>query len=570
VGAGSCAGKKPSGYNGVMTRARTMLFVFAVALFGSHAQSQVSLVVAEDAKVTASDAATGQSFGQSVALDGDRVIVGTFAGGGAYVYVLGGNGWMEEQKLGSSATVLPDQLGWSVAIDGDTAVVGAPAGATLYWEEGAAFVYTRNGTTWTEQAQLTAADAESGDLFGFSVAVSGDTVVVGASNDDDAGSNSGSAYVFVRNGTTWTQEAKLTAADADVSDFFGVSAAIESDTILVGASLDNWGGLFHGGSAYVFTRSGTAWTQEAKLTASDAGVGDDFGWSVSLSGDTALVSGHLGNDPEPDSGSAYVFTRSGTIWTEQAKLRVPALVAGDHLGFSVSVDGDIAVLGAIHAHVGGEEQGAAYVFTRNGNAWFEQARLAPGDIGAFDGFGRTVAVDGRRIAVGATGDEQSTGAAFFYSLLDPSYCFCSAAAPCANEDPDAGCTNSTGDGAHLLAGGTTSLSADDLLLTVSGVPRNQFGLLFMGGAQRLVPFGGGQRCIGAGFGALCRFPVQSSGATGVLTEGPGIVAFSGTQAMSCHIDPGETWHFQAWFRDPAGPCGAFFNLSNAASISFGP
>jgi len=152
------------------------------------------------------------------------------------------------------------------------------------------------------------------------------------------------------------------------------------------------------------------------------------------------------------------------------------------------------------------------------------------------------------------------------------YCFSNSDCPCGNVDPTAGCANSTGAGALLSSSGSASASADDLVLTVSNVPPNQFGILFMGGSQVVdrIPFGDGLLCVSSVPGVFCRFLVQNSGSSGVMTEGPGIVAFSQTLQPACHIDPGDTWYFQGWYRDPQGPCGGLFNLSNAVSVTFAP
>ena len=191
----------------------------------------------------------------------------------------------------------------------------------------------------TEIVKLTASDAAAGDWFGRYVAVSGATVVVGAPNDDDNGSNSGSAYVFVRSGISWSQQAKLTASDAAAFDFFGVSVAISGDTAVVGANFDDGKGV-DSGSAYVFVRSGTTWTEQAKLTASDAAALDQFGIEVSISGDTAVVGAFSDDDSGSRSGSAYVFVHSGATWTEQAKLTASDAAIDDRFGRSVSVSGD--------------------------------------------------------------------------------------------------------------------------------------------------------------------------------------------------------------------------------------
>ena len=198
--------------------------------------------------------------------------------------------------------MVDDRFGGSVAISGDTVVVGAPRDDDAGFDSGSVYVFVRSGTTWTEEAKLTASDAAAEDEFGVSVALSGDTALVGASGDDDAGSGSGSAYVFVRNGTSWSQQVKLTASDAAAEDGFGASVALSGDTALVGASGDDGTGV-SSGSAYVFVRNGTSWIQQAKLTASDAAAIDYFGYSVALSGETALVGAPF-ND---GVGSAYAY-----------------------------------------------------------------------------------------------------------------------------------------------------------------------------------------------------------------------------------------------------------------------
>ena len=173
-------------------------------------------------------------------------------------------------------------------------------------QSGSAYVFVRSGGTWSQQAKLTASDAAEFDLFGNSVAVSGDTAVVGNRGDADGGLDSGSAYVFVRSGTTWSQQAKLTASDAAEFDLFGNSVAVSGDTAVIGADFDDDAGL-NSGSAYVFVRSGTTWSQQAKLTASDAAADDFFGDSVAVSGDTAVVGAPWDDDAGLNSGSAYVF-----------------------------------------------------------------------------------------------------------------------------------------------------------------------------------------------------------------------------------------------------------------------
>ena len=218
-------------------------------------------------------------------------------------------------------------------------------------------------------ASLVASDGEAGDQFGYSVAVDGDTAVIGAYTDD---SYTGSAYVFTRSGTTWTQQAKLTASNRQADDWFGLSVDVDGDTAVIGAHRSD----STKGTAYVFRRSGTAWSQEATLSASDGAAGDALGYSVSVSGDTAVIGAHGGN---ANQGAAYVFTRSGSTWAEQTKLTRSGGAPNDYFGVSVSVDGEAAVIGAY-----GENSfsGSAYVFTRSGTTWSQEATLTAPTTGS--------------------------------------------------------------------------------------------------------------------------------------------------------------------------------------------
>jgi len=214
---------------------------------------------------------------------------------------------------------------------------------------------------WPEQDKITASDGAAGDYFGYSVSIDGDYALIGAYYDGDNGPTSGSAYVFKRSGATWTEEAKLTASDGAVGDCFGISVSIDGDYALIGAYGNDDNGDYSG-SAYVFKRSGTTWTEEAKLTASDGAADDYFGRFVSIDGDYALIGAFADDDNGANSGSAYVFKRSGTTWTEEAKLTASDGAADDYFGCSVSVNGDYALLTAYGDDDNGVDSGSAYVF----------------------------------------------------------------------------------------------------------------------------------------------------------------------------------------------------------------
>ena len=272
----------------------------------------------------------------------------------------------QQAELTAGDGAAHDFLGWSVALSGDTALVGAPYHTgSKEFQAGAAFVFVRSSGTWTQQAELTAADGATGDSFGMSVALSGDTALVGALDHSTAGkTDAGAAYVFVRSGTTWTQQVELTATDGAAQDAFGFSVALSGDTALVGSYQHDTAGKQYAGAAYVFVRSGTTWTQQVELTATDGAAQDSFGFSVALSGDTALVGApsHTGSK-EIQAGAAYLFVRSGTTWTQQAELTAADGATADAFGFSVALSGDTVLVSAVnHSTAGKEDAGAAYVY----------------------------------------------------------------------------------------------------------------------------------------------------------------------------------------------------------------
>ena len=305
-----------------------------------------------------------------------------------------------------------DNFGWSVAISGDYALVGAYTdniGANA--DQGSAYVFVRSGSSWIQQAKLTATDGAGNDLFGVSVAISGDYALVGAYGDDiGANASQGSAYVFVRSGSSWIQQAKLTATDGAGNDLFGVSVAISGDYALVGAYGDDIGANASQGSAYVFVRSGSSWIQQAKLTATDGATNDLFGFSVAISGDYALVGAYQDDiGANTQQGSAYVFVRGGGTWTFQQKLTASDGAASDYFGNSVAISGDYALVGAYFDDIGANtSQGSAYMFIRSGSSWTQQQKLAANDGATFDNFGISVAISGDYALVGANFDDIGT------------------------------------------------------------------------------------------------------------------------------------------------------------------
>ena len=352
-------------------------------------------------------------FGYSVSVSGDVAVVGApfddvWYGqevGSAYIFVRSGETWTEQEKLYAPDGAAGDWFGIAVSIAGDTLVVGANrddvSGAH---DAGSAYVFVRSGTTWIQQQKLVASGGSSSHEFGASVSISGDTVVVGANLDS-------SAYVFVRSGTTWVQQQRLVPSGGSSSDWFGISVSVSGDTAVVGARQDDPPAGMNAGSAYVFVRSGTTWTQQQKIVASDGAANDSFGCSVSISGDTVVV-GAYGHDIGGSLfvGSAYVFVRSGATWTEQQHLLASDATAFADFGFSVSISGDVAVIGADRANAPGAAlAGAAYVFARTGATWAQHQKLVAPDAAGGDRFGFSVAASVNNVLVGAIDDDTAGG-----------------------------------------------------------------------------------------------------------------------------------------------------------------
>ena len=304
--------------------------------------------------------------------------------GRAYVFTRSGTTWILQQTLTAADGAAGDCFGTSVAIAGDTALVSAvnsdEDSAGDYVDKGSTYVFTRNGTVWSQQQKLTAADGAAGDLFGGSVAISGDTALVGADGAHvGLNRNQGAAYVFTGDGTVWSQQQKLTVAEGTYKEYLGSSVAISGDTALVGAPTGGYVG--DQGAAYVFTRDGTVWNQKQKLTVAGGTYDDWFGCSVAISGDTVVVgAGNAKVGGKAGQGSAYVFTRNGTVWSQQLKLTAADGGWYDQFGCSAAISSNTVVVGAYYANLGAAfddvgHQGAAYVFVRIGTVWSQQRKL---------------------------------------------------------------------------------------------------------------------------------------------------------------------------------------------------
>jgi len=373
------------------------------------AQLRYGALVAYDAR--------GQALPARMHLAGERLVLAVDDAGAAYPVVVDPLFAQLHKLTADDGGANGDDFGHSIALSGDTVLIGAPyVRLNGTHGVGAAYIFTRNGATWAQQAKLAIDDGAYLDNFGRSVALSGDTALVGAIRVDvDGISDAGAVYVFVRNGATWVQHAKLTADDGVSQDFFGSSVALHGDTALVGATHVHVGGISDAGAAYVFTLDGATatWSQQARLTADDAWYGNYFGASVALHGDTALIGApHAGSDV---AGAAYVFTRDDATWTQQATLAANDGARFDYLGASVTLSGDTAVVGAPGSMLSDPIVGAAYVFTRNDATWTQQAKLIANDGALSDQFGSSVALSSDTVLVGATHVSGEQGAAYIFT-----------------------------------------------------------------------------------------------------------------------------------------------------------
>ena len=410
--------------------------------------------------VKASNTGSGDEFGSAVSLssDGSTLAVGTvyegsnasgvggdqtdntfFSSGAVYIFTLTGSMWTQQAYVKASNVLEEALFGNSVSLssNGSTLAVGAEFESSSHDYSGAAYIFTRTGSTWSEQKFLKASDKAEYDEFGSSVSLSGDgsTLAVGARVGDSAAANSGAVYMFARTGTDWPEQQKLTASGLLADDEFGYSVSLNSDgtTLAVGAPRES-SDVTGIGAAYIFTRTGTSWSQQEKVVATSQGQEDYFGYSISLSGDgntlavgakgedssAVRVGGNQSDNNASGSGAAYIFTRAGTAWSQQAYVKASNTGAEDEFGYSVSLSSDgstLAVgarsedsnatgLGGIESDNTANESGAVYTFSLTGTTWTQQAYVKATDAEGSDIFGESVSLsgDGSTLAVGAAGE----------------------------------------------------------------------------------------------------------------------------------------------------------------------
>lgn len=411
---------------GFLRRLSAFLIVFmAIATSVSATLSEVKLLTSDG---MATDYFGGRS-GKGVAISGDYAIVGADSAdpdgafsGAAYIFHFDGDGWVEQQKLTASDGAANNRFGDSVAICGNTAIVGAFYGDGNVSDSGAAYVYQYDGAQWVEQQKLVATDGTFNAHFGESVSISGDYAIVGAwlGNIYTLGAG-GAAYIFRYDGANWVEEQKLAASDTVGANQFGFAVSISDNYALVGAPNDRPGYL--GGSAYIFHYNGTTWAELQRVAASDSHHQDHFGSAVSISGSNAIIGAAYGESSTQDSGSAYVYHYDGATWIEQQRLqdnfaiydkKVHNGIYNNTFGRSVSISENFAIVS------GNIYSGEAHLYHYDGRKWIETEKLIASDTASMDLFGESVAISGNRAIVGAPGDDDNgsmSGSAYIFDGL---------------------------------------------------------------------------------------------------------------------------------------------------------
>lgn len=392
-------------------------YVIASICAGFFASGQIvaaGTIFSSETKLQATDGAAGDEFGRSVAIHGNTAVVAAWRGdvgpnadqGSAYVYIFNGTAWIFQQKLVASDGVPQADFGKSVAIQGDTIIVGASAtkvGNNV--QQGKVYVFTRTDTLWTQTQGILASDGDALDHFGNDVSLDGNSMIIGASEDTIGATNfQGSAYIFVKSAGVWMQQQKIVSADSESGTDFANSVGISGETVVIGAR-NGTGTTGQGqGFAYIYLRSGTAWSLQHKLIPSEPGAYESFGFDVSLSGDTVIVGKRL-------YSPVYVFVRTGTTWTEQAKIFPLDSLGDEEFGFSVSLDGNRAAIGSVSKIGTKNKQGSVYVFDRVGTSWSQTEKLFAADGLASDLLGYSVGVSGGAAIAGAVLDDEATKSA---------------------------------------------------------------------------------------------------------------------------------------------------------------
>ncbi|OKY26409.1 FG-GAP repeat protein [Thalassotalea sp. PP2-459] len=376
----------------------------------------------------ADDGKAGDAFGYGVAIDGNTALVGALKAdidgvidaGAAYVYVWADNGWQKQAKLVAKPAFADDTLGGKVVLKNNIAMLGVMRRDDKGKDSGAVVSFERKLNIWKQNRIFTAPDAKPGDAFGQSIALTDNYLVIGAPRNDALGIDSGAAYIYKREKEIWHYQAKITASDGVTGDLFGISVAIDGNTILVGADLNDEKAE-NAGAVYVYVLEENKWQQEAKLMASDGGKTDIFGVRVALSENTALISARRDDIKElgKDVGSAYIFVREGSTWTQQVKLTSPDGQADDRFGRGVALSGDTAIISAMNHDANGKDTGALYLYKKSIGGWRYTSKYVAKKSMPDDKFGWSIGLSNDIAIVGTPNFDvlgQESGAVFIQDL----------------------------------------------------------------------------------------------------------------------------------------------------------
>ncbi len=418
--------------------------VAALAYIALSSPASAQCLPNELQKLAGSDATQSDHFGVSVSISGNLAVVGAknagdLANSGAvYIYRLkqDESGWIEEQRLVALDAEAQDQFGFPVAIDPldpNVIIVGAWADddacpENVWCQSGAAYIFRYNPDSelWVQEQKLTASDADSYDYFGWAVSIWGDVAMVGAKLDEDPDPDTGSVYVFRYDPETktWQEQQKLIPSDWEFYGRFGNSISLQNNTVIIGASSDSEQD-FIAGAAYVYTYDPNSqlWIEKQKLLPLDPGYGANFGNSVSLSGDFALIGAQLHSvNGVGGAGAVYVFENNGAQWIERQKLTAAIPGYFNTFGRSVSLQDNIAVIGTPTSDDFETDAGSVSIFVYNPETlqWSEQATLHSSDLEIGDLFGGSVSIDGARVIIGARWDDDDgteSGSAYIFGGL---------------------------------------------------------------------------------------------------------------------------------------------------------
>ena len=364
----------------------------SVQMFAISLLLAIGLATASYAAPRVGQKLIAMEAGHSVAhlssdISGETVIVGVPEQGYATVFELRGKKWEKKEEIIADGGA--GRFGWCVAMTDNVIVVGAPNTN----DAGAAFVFHRSGKNWKQAAKLVHEGPVKGDGFGEDVAVDRNTAIIGVAGDDEVGRDSGSAYVYFREGNSWKRQAKLIPSDSAKGDAFGSSVFVLGNTAVIGSNGNTHNGVRFCGAAYVFTRRDGVWTEQAKLTASDAAKADRFGTAVSMSEKTIIVGAPFrDSEAKGDSGAAYIYMFDGNTWKEQGKLFPNDAQKGHKFGTGVAMTPNIAIVGAPWDDDAATGSGAAYSFVRTDGVWKQKEKVAPHDVGEDYHFGFSVNV----------------------------------------------------------------------------------------------------------------------------------------------------------------------------------